>query len=161
MYATEQTIDNVLNGTEEAERLFIQLKEEKLRTRELENENMRLAEENDSLAEVVDFINMYDDESDLLNVSDIAIAYQMSAIEFNRLLCILGIQYRAYGTWMIAPEYENCGYVRTDKRPTFYGEGFFIHTRWTHKGAAFLYNRLKENGILPVFDWIKQITVTN
>jgi len=161
VYATEQTIDNVLNGTEEAEKLFIQLKEEKLRTRELENENMRLAEENDSLAEVVDFINMYDDESDLLNVSDIAIAYQMSAIEFNRLLCILGIQYRAYGTWMIAPEYENCGYVRTDKRPTFYGEGFFIHTRWTHKGAAFLYNRLKENGILPVFDWIKQITVTN
>ena len=161
MYATEQTIDNVLNGTEEAEKLFIQLKEEKLRTRELENENMRLAEENDSLAEVVDFINMYDDESDLLSVSDIAIAYQMSAIEFNRLLCILGIQHRAYGTWMIAPEYENCGYVRTDKRPTFYGEGFFIHTRWTHKGAAFLYNRLKENGILPVFDWIKQITVTN
>ena len=161
MYATEQTIDNVLNGTEEAEKLFIQLKEEKLRTRELENENMRLAEENDSLAEVVDFINMYDDESDLLNVSDIAIAYQMSAIEFNRLLCILGIQHRAYGTWMIAPEYENCGYVRTDKRPTFYGEGFFIHTRWTHKGAAFLYNRLKENGILPVFDWIKQITTIN
>lgn len=158
MYATEQTIDNVLNGTEEAERLFIQLKEEKLRTRELENENMKLVEENDSLAEVVDFINMYDDESDLLNVSDIAIAYQMSAIEFNRLLCILGIQHRAYGTWKIAPEYENCGYVRTDKRPTFYGEGFFIHTRWTHKGAAFLYNRLKENGILPVFDWIKQIT---
>lgn len=65
MYATEQTIDNVLNDTEEAEKLFIQLKEEKLRTRELENENMRLAEENDSLAEVVDFINMYDDESDL------------------------------------------------------------------------------------------------
>ncbi len=161
MYATEQTIDNVLNGTEEAEKLFIQLKEEKLRTRELENENMRLVEENDSLAEVVDFINMYDDESDLLNVSDIAIAYQMSAIEFNRLLCILGIQHRAYGTWMIAPEYENCGYVRTDKRPTFYGEGFFIHTRWTHKGAAFLYNRLKENGILPVFDWIKQITTIN
>ena len=65
------------------------------------------------------------------------------------------------GTWILAPEYENCGYVRTDKRPTFYGEGFFIHTRWTHKGAAFLYNRLKENGILPVFDWIKQITITN
>ena len=163
MYATEQTIDNVLNGTEEAEKLFIQLKEEKLRTKELENENSRLVEENCSLAEVVDFINMYDDESDLLNVSDIAIAYQMSAIEFNRLLSILGIQYRAYGTWMIAPEYENCGYVRTDKRPTFYGEGggFFIHTRWTHKGAAFLYNRLKENGILPIFDWIKQKTTTN
>ncbi len=154
-------LSHVLNGTEEAERLFTQLKEEKLRTRELKNENMRLAEENDSLAEVVDFINMYDDESDLLNVSDIAIAYQMSAIEFNRLLCILGIQHRAYGTWILAPEYENCGYVRTDKRPTFYGEGFFIHTRWTHKGAAFLYNRLKENGILPVFDWIKQITITN
>lgn len=64
---------------------------------------------------------------------------------------------------MIAPEYENCGYVRTDKRQIFYGEGggFFIHTRWTNKGATFLYNKLKSHGILPVYDWIKQKTTTN
>lgn len=139
------------------------LSEEKQRTRQLENENNRLAEENNNLAEVVDFINMYDDESDLLNISDIAIAYKMSAIEFNRLLSILGIQYRAYGTWMIAPEYENCGYVRTDKRPMFYGESgsFFVHTRWTNEGAAFLYNFLKSHGILPVYDWVNHKTTTN
>lgn len=155
-YATEETLNRVQSNTEEAEKLFLMLREEKQRTRQLENENNRLAE-------VVDFINMYDDESDLLNVSDIAIAYQMSAIEFNRLLSILGIQYRAYGTWMIAPEYENCGYVRTDKRQTFYGESgrFFIHTRWTNKGAKFLYNHLKSHGILPVYDWMKQKTTTN
>lgn len=159
-YATEETLNRVQGDTEEAEKLFRMLREEKQRTRELENENSRLVEENDSLAEVVDFINMYDDESDLLNISDIAIAYQMSAIEFNRLLSILGIQYRAYGTWMISPEYENCGYVRTDRRPTFYGDrvGFFIHTRWTNEGAKFLYNFLKSHDILPVYDWTQQKT---
>ena len=162
-YATEETLDRVQGDTEESEKLFRMLREEKQRTRELESENNRLAEENDTLAEVVDFINMYDDESDLLNVSDIAIAYQMSAIEFNRLLSILGIQYRAYGTWMISPEYENCGYVRTDRRPTFYGEGcgFFVHTRWTNEGAKFLYNFLKLHDILPVYDWTQQKTTTN
>lgn len=162
-YATEETLNRVQGDTEEAEKLFRMLREEKQRTRELENENNRLVEENDTLAEVVDFINMYDDESDLLNVSDIAIAYQMSAIEFNRLLSILGIQYRAYGTWMISPEYENCGYVRTDRRPTFYGDrgGFFIHTRWTNEGAKFLYNFLKLHDILPVYDWTQQKTTTN
>lgn len=162
-YATEETLNRVQGDTEEAEKLFRMLREEEQRTRELENENNRLVEENDTLTEVVDFINMYDDESDLLNVSDIAIAYQMSAIEFNRLLSILGIQYRAYGTWMISPEYENCGYVRTDRRPTFYGDrgGFFIHTRWTNEGAKFLYNFLKLHDILPVYDWTQQKTTTN
>lgn len=161
-YATEETLNRVQGDTEESEKLFRMLREEKQRTRELESENNRLAEENDTLAEVVDFINMYDDESDLLNVSDIAIAYQMSAIEFNRLLSILGIQYRAYGTWMISPEYENCGYVRTDRRPTFYGDrgGFFIHTRWTNEGAKFLYNFLKLHDILPVYDWTQQKTMS-
>lgn len=161
-YATEETLNRVQGDTKEAEKLFRMLREEKQRTRELENENNRLAEENDSLAEVVDFINMHDDESDLLNVSDIAIAYQMSAIEFNRLLSILGIQYRAYGTWMLSPEYENCGYVRTDRRPTFYGDrgGFFIHTRWTNEGAKFLYNFLKLHDILPVYDWTHQKTMS-
>ena len=48
MYATEQTIDNVLSGTEEAEKLFVQLKEEKLRTRELENENMFIVDDLES-----------------------------------------------------------------------------------------------------------------
>jgi len=162
-YATEETLNRVQGDTEESEKLFRMLREEKQRTRELENENNRLVEENDTLAEVVDFINMYDDESDLLNVSDIAIAYQMSAIEFNRLLSILGIQYRAYGTWMISPEYENCGYVRTDRRPTFYGDrgGFFIHTRWTNEGAKFLYNFLKLHNIEPIYDWTQPKTTTN
>lgn len=155
-YATEETLNRVQGNMEESEKLFRMLREEKQRTRQLENEN-------NNLAEVVEFINMYDDESDLLNVSDIAIAYKMSAIEFNRLLSILGIQYRAYGTWMIAPEYENCGYVRTDKRPMFYGENgsFFVHTRWTNEGAAFLYNFLKSHGILPVYDWVNHKTTTN
>lgn len=159
----EEMLNKTHDNTEKTEKLFLMLREEKQRTRQHENENNRLAAENDSLAKVIDFINIYDYESDLLNVSDIAIAYQMSAIEFNRLLSILGIQYRAYGTWMIAPEYKNCGYVRTSKRQTFCGERgrFFIHTHWTNKGAVFLYSHLKSHVISPVYDWIKQKTTTN
>lgn len=110
--------------------------------------------------EVVDFINMYEDESNLLNASDIALAYKMSVVEFNRLLSVLGIQYRAFGTWRLAPEYEGYGYVRTDRRVTSGGR-IFIHTRWTVEGARFLYHYLKQHDILPIFNWIGNQNTTN
>lgn len=159
-YATEETLDRVQGNTEESEKLFTLLREEKQRTRELENENNRLIEENDTLTEVVDFINMYEDESELLNASDIALAYKMSVVEFNRLLSVLGIQYRAFGTWRLTPQYEGYGYVRTDRRVTFGGR-IFIHTRWTVEGARFLYHYLKQHDILPVFNWIGNQNTTN
>ena len=43
-YATDETLDNMMNDTETAEKLFRELKAEKIRTRELENKNQLLSE---------------------------------------------------------------------------------------------------------------------
>lgn len=105
-YATEETLNRVQDNTEEAEKLFLMLREEKQRSKDIANQNEkliteinRLNEENTALAEVVDFVNMHSDDGDnLITVSETAAAYRMTATEFNRMLALLGIQYKAYGT---------------------------------------------------------------
>lgn len=164
-YATEETLNRVEDDTEEAEKLFRMLREEKHRSKDIANQNEkliteihRLNEENTALAEVVDFVSMHSDDGDnLIAVSEIAVAYRMTAVEFNRMLAILGIQYKAYGTWFLVDEYTDRGYTQTDRRFRKNNESddVYIHTRWTHEGARFLYEFLKLHNILPVYERCK------
>ena len=161
-YAAEETLNRVEGDTEEAEKLFRMLREEKQRSKDIANQNEkliteihRLNEENTALAEVVDFVSMHSDDGDnLITVSEIAAAYRMTAAEFNRMLAILGIQYKAYGTWFLVDEYTDRGYTETDRRFRKNNESddVYIHTRWTHEGARFLYEFLKLHNILPVYE---------
>lgn len=164
-YATEKTLNRVEGDTEEAEKLFRMLREEKQRSKDIANQNEkliteihRLNEENTALAEVVDFVSMHSDDGDnLITVSEIAAAYRMTAAEFNRMLAILGIQYKAYGTWFLVDEYTDRGYTQTDRRFRKNNEcdDVYIHTRWTHEGTRFLYEFLKLHNILPVYERCK------
>lgn len=164
-YATEETLNRVDGDTEEAEKLFRMLREEKQRSKDIANQNEkliteihRLNEENTALAEVVDFVSMHSDDGDnLITVSEIAAAYRMTAAEFNRMLAILGIQYKAYGTWFLVDEYTDRGYTQTDRRfrKNSESDDVYIHTRWTHEGARFLYEFLKLHNILPVYERCK------
>lgn len=164
-YATEETLNRVEGDTEEAEKLFRMLREEKQRSKDIANQNEkliteihRLNEENTALAEVVDFVSMHSDDGDnLITVSEIAAAYRMTAAEFNRMLAILGIQYKAYGTWFLVDKYTDRGYTQTDRRFRKNNEcdDVYIHTRWTHEGTRFLYEFLKLHNILPVYERCK------
>lgn len=161
-YATEETLNRVEGDTEEAEKLFRMLREEKQRSKDIANQNEkliteihRLNEENTALAEVVNFVNAYSNDGDnLITISEIAAAYRMTAAEFNRMLAILGIQYKAYGTWFLVDKYTDRGYTQTDRRFRKNNESddVYIHTRWTHEGARFLYEFLKLHNILPVYE---------
>lgn len=160
-YATDEILDRVQNNSEEAKKLFLLLKEEKLRSKGLEIrnndltvENDRLSKENASLTEMVGFINRNDNDGNLITASEIAAAYKMSASSFNRLLAALGIQYKAHGTWLLVDKYANCGYTFTNKRQKKKNGAveFYLHTRWTDNGARFLYKILKSHSILPMYE---------
>jgi phage antirepressor YoqD-like protein len=86
---------------------------------------------------------------DVFPVSLIAKDYGMSAAEFNRLLHLLGIQYKTGGTWLLYKPYAGKGYTRTR---TYYipGGTCAIHTCWTQKGRMFLYDTLKSCGLSPL-----------
>lgn len=90
---------------------------------------------------------------DLITTTQIAKDYGMSALVFNKILHDLKIQYKTNGQWVLRAEYDDKGYVQSDSifKEDRYGEQKLImYTKWTQSGRHFLYNKLKELGILPL-----------
>jgi prophage antirepressor-like protein len=89
---------------------------------------------------------------DAIQPSIIAKDYGLSTVTFNRLLNSLGIQYRmgGKGTWLLYQKYADMGYTksRTFYTPTGYCA---VHTYWTQRGRQFLYERLADAGIYPIY----------
>lgn len=91
----------------------------------------------------------------LVTITQIAKDYGMSAIEMNRKLHELGIQFKQSDQWLLYSKYHNMGYthsetvdiVRADGRPDIK-----MNTKWSQKGRLFLYNKLKAHGITPVIE---------
>ncbi|MDQ0416809.1 Rha family phage regulatory protein [Croceifilum oryzae] len=80
---------------------------------------------------------------ELLTVTTIAKDFGMSAIEFNRLLHLHGIQYKQGNKWHLYDRYADKGYVDY----VTYEQGNTL-MRWTQAGRLFLYEFLKEQKIL-------------
>lgn len=95
----------------------------------------------------------------LVTITQIAKDYGMSGKKMNEVLHNLGIQYKQSDQWLLYSKYHGMGYthsktvdiVRSDGRPDVK-----MNTKWSQKGRIFLYETLKENGILPV---IEQVTM--
>ena len=82
-------------------------------------------------------------------VTQIAKDYGMSAIAFNKMLHEYGIQYPIRNSWVLYAEYANLGY--TQSKTYKYAENkATMHTCWTQKGRLFLYEFLRERGVLPM-----------
>ena len=78
--------------------------------------------------------------------------YGFSAIEFNKLLKKLGIQYREGKDWLLYKKYRGKGYTQTktfeySRKDKTKGSRTTMY--WTQKGRLFLYEFLREKGILP------------
>lgn len=92
---------------------------------------------------------------DLIATSVIAKDYGMSATTFNKLLHELKIQYKQCGVWLLYSNYQNCGYTKS-KTHNYADESGLLHSKqhsyWTQKGRLFLYDKLKEEDILPLIE---------
>lgn len=79
----------------------------------------------------------------------------MSAVEFNKILHSLKIQYKQSGQWFLYEKYQRCGYTHSKTTNYIRKDGSLgsnLNTEWTQKGRIFLYNKLKENKILPLIE---------
>ncbi len=92
---------------------------------------------------------------ELVTVNAIAKDYGKSAVWLNKWLHEHGIQYKQGEVWLLYQKYANKGYVKS-KTTTFIGtdggQHAKSHTYWTQRGRIFLYELLKENGILPLIE---------
>lgn len=87
-----------------------------------------------------------------VNITTIAKDYGLSAVTLNKKLHDYGVQYKQGGTWLLYQQYVDMGYTKTktgvytNKAGEEYAS---VHTQWTQKGRMFIYEILKEHGILP------------
>lgn len=87
----------------------------------------------------------------LLTITAIAKDYGKSGQWLNEKLHELGIQYKQSDIWLLYQKYADKGYTKTKTQPINRSNGpdVKLHTYWTQKGRLFIYDLLKNIGILP------------
>ena len=147
MYA----IDEILENPDLAIAALTQLKEERERRKQLE---CQMLIQRQQIAEMQLKASYYDlilQNKNTVPITQIAKDYGMSGRKFNELLHELGVQYKFRKTWLLYQQYAECGY--TQSRTYAIDESRSVmHTYWTQKGRLFLYDLLKDEGILPVIE---------
>lgn len=154
-YLTEQTVDEILDDPDTIIRLATRLKEARAREKELEQEN---ATQKMLLAEASPKASYYDvvlQTPDLISISKIAKDYGKSPQWLNQYLYEHGVQYKQGGIWLLYQKYAEQGYTKSKTHVTVGSDGMphsHVSTYWNQKGRLFIYDLLKQNGILPVIE---------
>ena len=141
-YFTAETLHKTMSDPRELAKLLTTLADEQDKRRKLEEKNAFLSVKAKYYDRILQSKNS-------VPVTQIAKDYGMSAIAFNRMLHDYGIQYPIRGSWVLYAEYANCGYTQS-KTYAIDEDKAVMHTSWTQKGRLFLYNFLKEHGVLPM-----------
>ena len=91
---------------------------------------------------------------DLLTVTQISQDYTISNQKINKILASKGVQYKdKSGVWCIYAKYGMNQYAQTFTHTYQDNDGNYhskLHLKWTQKGRLFIYELLKEEGILPI-----------
>lgn len=107
------------------------------------------------LAPKADYTDTILASKDLVNMTQIAKDYGMGAKTMNLLLKDLGIQTYNGNQWVLTYKYQNKGYAASATASYYHQDGTIgsrMHTKWTQKGRRFLYEVLKQRGILPIIE---------
>ncbi|MBQ7826623.1 MAG: phage antirepressor [Clostridia bacterium] len=149
MYATDETIDAMLADPDFGIRLLTELKEERRKNKMLLEENAAQQKTIEVMQPKVSYYDSILASESLIQTTLIAKDYGMSAVKFNALLKSLGVQYRMCGTWLPYQKYAAEGYMQSRTVDLQDGRTAMMMC-WTQKGRLFLYNLLKEHGVLPL-----------
>lgn len=141
-YFTPEALYQSLCKPENLIEILHALADEQKRNTDLSVENAQLSVKAKYYDEILNSTNN-------VPVTQIAKDYGMSAIAFNKMLHEYGIQYLIRNSWVLYAEYANNGY--TQSKTYKYAENkASMHTCWTQKGRLFLYEFLRERGVLPM-----------
>lgn len=137
------------------------LKRREQRIAQLENDNKALLAMNQEQSEAISEMTPKANYCDVIlaspttvTVTQIAQDYGLSARKLNKMLHTMGIQHKVGRQWILYKNYIKDGYVQSYTMPNANSRngGAFIYTQWTQKGRIFLYNELKNRGILPLIE---------
>lgn len=153
-------VDEVLANPDMLINALTALKEERANRERLEEVN---AVQQQQIAELQPKASYYDvvlNCKDALSVSVIAKDYGWSAKKMNQYLHEHGVQYKQGNTWLLYARYAEQGYTSTRTNTHLGKDGDVhtsVHTYWTQKGRLFIYDLLKENGVLPLVEQMQEM----
>lgn len=148
VYATEKTIDRMINNPDFGIELLSQLKQER-------QEKQKLIGKINQLKPKADYTDKILNNKGLVTITQIAKDYGMSGRAMNDLLHELGVQYKQSGQWMLYADHQGEGYTHSQTIDITRSDGtpdVVMNTKWTQKGRLFLYDLLKEGGVLPTIE---------
>lgn len=148
-------IDEMLANPDAMIAALMELKAERQKRQGLES---TVAVQQQQIIEMQPKVSYYDvvlNCEDLVAISTIAKDYGWSATRMNRYLHEKGIEYKQGSIWLLYQQYAEQGYTST-KVNSYEGCDGTVHTKphtyWTQKGRLFIYNLLREDGILPMIE---------
>lgn len=120
----------------------------------LESKNEQLEEEKQ---DVTFLSELFVGSKDRWLTTEIANYYGMSAVKFNKLLFMIGLQDKVDGVWEVNEEYKKDGlkFMVTTSKNMYENKKIVSVAKfnaWTKGGVKLIYNELKEHGVLPVIE---------
>lgn len=155
IYATNNIIDNILANPDFGIQLLSQLKEERAEKEKLKSENLQQKQIIGELKPKADYTDTILKSKKLVTITQIAKDYGMSGSKMNQLLHKLKVQYKQNGQWLLYSDYHAKGYTHSETIHFKHSNGKVdtkMITKWTQKGRLFLYNLLKQSGVLPMIE---------
>ena len=143
-YMTAETIEKALTDPDTIIQLATTLKEER--------EQRLIAEQRvNELQPKASYYDLILQNKSLLSVTQIAKDYGKSARWLNQKLHELGVQYNQSGTWLLYQNHAESGYTQSTTHAIDENKNK-LFTKWTQKGRLFIYELLKDEGVLPMIE---------
>src|SRR5690606_17711118 len=117
----------------------------------LETKNLLLEQQVKEYEPKASYYDLVLQNKSLLSVSKIAKDFGMSARSLNKKLHELGVQYKQGDIWLLYAKYQDKGYTQTTTH-VIDADHSRVTTKWTQKGRLFIYELLKQHGILPLIE---------
>ena len=155
-YMTEQTLERAVSDPDFLIQIANQIKEEQAKNKVLTTRVLQQDQQIKELKPKADYTDSILKSKSLVTITQIAKDYGMSGNRMNDILHDLGIQYKLARQWLLYAKYQSKGYTHSETVNITHTDGrqdVRMNTKWTQKGRLFLYEVLKNAGILPLIEW--------
>ena len=128
------------------ERICVRLEINSKKCEELKTDNLIIIQQLKELFPNKYYYGIILENENPISEEQLAKDYNFEVSTFKDLLSNLGIVDKTKNYYILAEKYQGCNYIKSELK------GNEIISYWTQKGRLFIYDFLKQKGILPTIE---------